>query len=466
MISQVLTSNNVWYIAAASVVLLAMWMGFMSLQGEDAIDGPDQGVDLSTPAGRRTARQRRALERGHARDNTSAEAASAAVPVKYSTTSFAVETSTMDVTVTVVRPVDPQITILTLHDPSKSVPPPSKSACGIDVDCFFAASDHRTAFNYFVKHVQTQLSSARVQVCMLQTRVYAMQPFTLTAQFVHVDLPGFEAETGSLRISAPPLPKQHQLSRVVSDSPVASMVQQVLAAEGSQRRGSGALPSGPARGMPKSLNDIAAGVTQVMAAFGVQNCVGLGVGAGGTVLSMVSRSQMSAFSVLILCNPLALSGPTWQEKLQWRSINSLFALGFLDWAAGALRDVALGPSTRQGYVGQEFKAAAAKLSAPAVRGYIEAALGRGPLDTAALSEVWRRTHIRLLGFSGEAACGPVTPYSHMGQTAALLQAMRCADASICSWEELPYAGACCTVDEPKRLLAALRMALYAMGYAS
>lgn len=243
------------------------------------------------------------------------------------------------------------------------------------------------------------------------------------------------------------------------------MVQQILTSASAGRRGSGSLPSGPARGMPPRLQDIAAGVTQVMAAFGVQSCIGLGVGAGATVLAQVSRQQMSAFSVLILCNPLALQGPTWQEKLQWRCINSLFALGFLDWAAAALRDVALGPSTRRGYVGQEFKVAAARLPAPAVRAYIEAALSREAVDTAALSEVWRRTKVRVLGFSGEAAAGPVTPYPHMAQTPALLQAMRCADASICAWEELPYAGACSTVDEPKRLLAALRMALYAMGYA-
>lgn len=119
MISQLLTSNNVWYIAAASVVLLAMWMAFIIMQGDEGIEGPDQDVDLSTPAGRRSARQQRAMDRGHTRDNNSAQAASAAVPVEYTTTSFAVETSIMDVTVTVVRPQDPQITVLTLHDPSE-----------------------------------------------------------------------------------------------------------------------------------------------------------------------------------------------------------------------------------------------------------------------------------------------------------------------------------------------------------
>ncbi len=120
MISQLLTSGNVWYLAAASVVLLVMWGAFMAVQGDNHADAPDQDADLSTPAGRRSARQRRALDRGHARDSQSAEAASAAAHVNYSTTSFAVETSTMDVTVTVVRPDDPQVTILSLHDPSKT----------------------------------------------------------------------------------------------------------------------------------------------------------------------------------------------------------------------------------------------------------------------------------------------------------------------------------------------------------
>jgi hypothetical protein len=122
MISQLLTSGNVWYIAAASVGLLILWGIFMSFQEDGGVDAPDQAPDLLTPAGRRAARQRRAIDRGHARDSLSAEAASAAAQVKYTTASFAVETSTMDVTVTVVRPPKPQVTILTLHDPSQSPP--------------------------------------------------------------------------------------------------------------------------------------------------------------------------------------------------------------------------------------------------------------------------------------------------------------------------------------------------------
>lgn len=295
------------------------------------------------------------------------------------------------------------------------------------------------------------------------------------AQFVHIDLPGYESVRGQHRVTAPRLPAKHRLSPETRSAELAQTVEAALSGHGNAATQDGAgesqaeqeVDGAAVQVVSKAVPDwdsIPFAILQVLATFGVHQCVAVGVGQGATALVHASLQQRFAFRVLVLCNPLALAGPSWNEWLQWTTLRALIACGAWESAAVALRDLSLGPARRHSHVGRGVLQATKQLSPAAVGAYISAGLARAALPAPALRGQWAHFSTRILGFVGEAARGPCQPWPFTGDMQALHSIMACGDASVCAWEALPYSGQLCPLDDPQRMLASLGMTLLALGH--
>ena len=276
---------------------------------------------------------------------------------------------------------------------------------------------------------------------------------------MHIDLPGYEAEPGQHHIVAPSLAPPHRQDTSTRSPELAAAVEAALA-------GGKPVPCDtPRRTTPvPHMEAVSGAVLQAMSALGLHMTIGVGVGQGATALIHASAQQRYAFGTLVLCSPGALQGPGWYEWAQWSAVKLALDTGASTFALPALRDLALGPSTRHSSVGKAVTAALQGIPRAHVAAYIGAVLGRPALDVAALREQWQRFGTRILGFVGEAAQGPISPWPYTGDASALMGVMGCADASLGAWEGLPYSGGMVPVDEPPRLLNALSMVLLALGH--